>query len=492
MKPSKYQQDIFGAVITKTNDVAVEATAGSGKTTTIVEAAKLIPYGKKSIFVAFNKGIVIELKSKLPVGVECSTMHSVGCRSIFNHYPGDNNKINKDKQKFLIEPYFDKEKNMRKKWSAIYAVDRILSLARATMTPITKEAIEKLANDYALDYTTEHINVAVKAYKKLREEDLDPNKYNISIDFQNMIELCVINEEIRMPQYDYVFVDEAQDLSKLDQLFIERLVKKPRGRKIIVGDPNQSIYGFRGSDPNSFEVFTSNANTVKLPLSISYRCSKAVVRKAQEVYSNIEPCETNEEGKVVEKGKIEDIQEGDFVLCRNTRPLIELFFQLLEMDKKAYVVGKEVEKGLLGLLSQFDSLRSTKDATEDLDGILERLGEELKKKGILNPVNHPKYGIMLEKVQILRLLFRKFDTIEQVETFIEDVFNDDEREGIQLMTIHKSKGLENRKVFVIEKFEGRELIPSTYAITADQLKQERNLRFVAYTRAKSELVLLSL
>lgn len=490
MKPSRYQQDIYGAVISTSNHIAVNAGPGSGKTSTIVEAAKLIPYGKKALFLAFNKHIVLELKKRLPAGVECSTMHSLGSRCIFNHYPGDGNKINKDKQIFIIEPYFA-NKNRRQKWSSIYTVDRVMSLARATMTPPTKEAIEKLVEDYVLDCTPEQLNVTIKALKKLREGDLDPHQYNISIDFQNMIELPVINEEIRMPQYDYVFVDEAQDLSKLDQLFIERLVKKPRGRKIIVGDPHQSIYGFRGSDPNSFESFTNKPNTTQMPLSISYRCAKSIVSKAREVYADVEPYEHNPDG-IVRKGEIEDIQEGDFVLCRNTRPLIEVFFMLLEADKKAFVVGKEVEKGLLGLLAGFDSDQKTSEAINDLRGILEDVAEDLKKRGILNPVKHPKYGQMEEKVSILKLLFRKFDTIDQVERFIEDVFNDDEREGVRLMTIHKSKGLENERVFIIETFEGRELIPSPYAITPDQLKQEQNLKFVSITRCKNELVFLHL
>jgi DNA helicase-2/ATP-dependent DNA helicase PcrA len=489
-KPSKYQEAVYLATLTTNKHISIKACPGSGKTTTIVEASKLVPYTKKALFQAFNKSIVIELKKKLPPNVDCSTMHSMGCKAIFAHYPGEK-KIEKDKQIRFIQPYY-KEKPPREKWSAIFTVDRIMSLARATMTPPIREEIEKMANNYALDAEDGHINIACKALKKFYEYNDDPDLWNIDIDFQDMIEMCVRNTEIKLPVYDYVFIDEAQDLSRLDQIFTKRLVKQGTGRKIVVGDPKQSIYGFRGSDPNSFESFVNEPNTIQLPLSICYRSTKAIVRNAQTVYPDIEVFEENEEGIEPRKGKLEDVQEGDMVLCRNTRPLIIAFLQLVTDGKKAYVVGKEMEKGLLALLAPFESSAKTMDVRLDLQKHLEKVSENLKAKGILKPQNHPKYVQIEEKLQILYLLFDKFNHIFEIEEFIELIFEDDDREGIRLMTIHKSKGLENDRVFVIESSDGKNLIPSSYAVTPDQLRQEKNLLFVAVTRAKKELVYLNL
>lgn len=486
--PSKYQQDIFNAVITTNSSIAVKAGPGAGKTSTIVEASKMIKYGKSAIFVAFNKSIVKELKEKLPPGVDCMTMHSLGTKCIFNHYPGEK-KIKDDKQIQFIIPFYE-DRNPREKWVKIYQVDRIMKLARATMSEPSIESIERLCDVYALDIEEDEIKVAVKALKKLYNYNDDVDRYNITIDFQDMIEKCVRNKEIKMPQYDYVFIDEAQDLSKLDQLFVNRLVKRPFGRKIVVGDPKQSIYGFRGSDPTSFESFVNEPNTIQLPLSISYRCSKNIVKQAKEVYDDIEPYENNEDG-VVRNGRIEEIQEGDMVLCRNTRPLVSVYLQLLEQEKKAIIVGKDTEKGLLSMLTHFESSDSTEVALPRLQGILDKIHENLKARGIVNPTTHPRYVQAQEKVEILKLIFRLKSTIFEVEKFIETVFDED-REGIRLMTIHKSKGLENERVFVIETFDRQPLIPSKYAITPDQLRQERNLRFVAYTRARKELVKLYL
>lgn len=488
-KSSRYQQDIFNAVITTNSNIAVVATAGSGKTTTIVEASKMIQYGKSAIFVAFNKSIVKELKEKLPSTVDCMTMHSLGMKCIYNHYPGDK-KIKEDKQLQFIIPFYEKINSQREKWAKTYQVDRVMKLARATMTQPNFEALDLLCNTYAIDIEEEDIEIAAKALRKLYSYNDDTERYSITIDFQDMIEKCVRNKEIRMPQYDYVFIDEAQDLSKLDQLFINRLVKKLTGRKIVVGDPRQSIYHFRGSDPKSFEAFTNEPNTIQLPLSISYRCAQNIVREAQEVYNDIEPFEQNEEG-VVRTGKVSEIQEGDMVLCRNTRPLISVYLDLLRAEKKASIIGKETEKGLLALLSGFEGSDTTSECYNKLDEILDRVGGGLTAKGIVNPTNHPKYVRVLEQVEILKIIFSLKNSIFEVEKFIESVF-DESRDGVRLMTIHKSKGLENDRVFVIEVFEGKQLIPSPYAVTPDQLIQERNLRFVAYTRARKELVKLIL
>lgn len=493
MKYSNYQQDVFKAVITTPANIAVKATAGSGKTTTIVEAAKLIPYGKSAIFAAFNKETVKQLALRLPEGVDCATLHSIGMSAIRAHYfPGKVIMKEKKQLDHIIPLYENIEISNKEKWTSIYLIDRLLSLCRATMTIPTKEAFEKLATNYALDVSDVQVEKGVQALKNLYTFNDNQDRFNMIIDFQDMIEMCVRSEKIRLPQYDFVFVDEIQDLSALDHLFIKKLRKVVGGRIIGVGDPRQSIYGFRGSHPYSFDKFTEEANTTILPLSISYRCDKAIVAEARKIYTDIEPYVENQEGLVTMEGSLGDIREGDFVLCRNTRPLIEVFFTLIDRNIKAYVVGSEMEKGLKNLLSSCEPTEDSELALGKVKAIYEKLLASLKLKGATNPSYHPKAVSFKEKLDILKLLFSRFNTVLEVEKFIETVFDDKEREGVRLMTIHKSKGMENGRVFVIDSFDGKQLIPSPYAVTRDQKIQERNLSFVAVTRAKNELIKLSL
>jgi DNA helicase II / ATP-dependent DNA helicase PcrA len=489
MKPSKYQQAVFNAVITTPSNIAVSATAGSGKTTTIVEAAKLIPYGKSAVFVAFGVSIVKELKERLPAQVTCSTMHSVGVSAIRKYY-GEIRVMKDQKQIGFIKPLASDIVDNRDRWVTIYAVDRLMSLARATMSGTSISALMQVCENYALDIDDSQLKIASEALDNMYAYD-EETGYNVEVDFQDMIEMCVRNRRIHMPAYDYVFVDEIQDLSALDHLFVNRLIKPITGRIIGVGDPRQSIYGFRGSDPNSFDKFAQQPNTTILPLSISYRCAKGIVNKAREIYQEIEPYENNEQG-IVKIGGVNDIQEGDMVLCRNTRPLVDVFLRLIDNDKKAYVVGKDMEKGLLDIVDHCDNQMVSDEAIVFFDSVYQKVLGSLKAKGIQSPHNHPKARLIEEKLDILRLLVRRFEFMYQLKEFITTVFNDKQRDAVRLMTIHKSKGLENDTVFVIESFDNKRLIPSDYAVTKEQKVQETNLKFVAYTRAKRQLVLVYL
>lgn len=491
MKPSKYQQDIYNSLITTRNHIVVAAGPGSGKTFTLTELAKLIPFGKTAVAIAFNKSIVNEFKKKFPSTVQCLTMHSLGLKSIFKHFNDVTVDAEGKKQIHFIEPYFAKEENHRNKWSSIYRVDDIMKKARVTMTPPNIEEIAAMCDAYVIDYDEEIVGIACRALRKLNDYNEDSERHKIWIDYVDMVALPALNTEIRVPQFDYVLIDEAQDMSKLDQVFLDRLPKPVTGRMVVVGDDKQSIYGFRGSDPNSFKNFMSKANTVQLPLSISYRCPKSVVRLAQTIYPDVEEYINNPEG-VVRDGNIDEIQEGDFVLSRTTRPLIDVFFELIDAGKKAKVMGKDMERGLLRLLSGLEAEQNATEAKEYLDGLMEKTVNSLKAKGIKNPKKHPRYGQMEEKMGILHLLFSKYETVAKVEEFIQNVFDDEERDGVKLMTIHRAKGLENKRVFVIETYDGKDLIPNQYAVTEDQLVQEKNLKFVAVTRSKQELIFLHL
>lgn len=491
-KPSKYQQDIYNALVTTNKNIAISATAGSGKTFCLVEAAKLVPYGKRTAFVAFNKHIVRELKNRLPVGVECFTMHSLGFSFIRQHY--NSVILNPKKQLKFIEPLFKDEVDQRKKWKKIYAVDKMMHLARATMTKPTKEDLDVLIGKYALDAEPEEIMGTIKAMRKFQSYNEDTKPYDeMIIDFTDMVGVCV-HQDISISKYDYLFLDEGQDFSVQDRMFIAKLIKPITGRKIICGDGRQSLYSFRGADIYSFDNFVKEPNTIQMPLTVSYRCAKAIVREAKKIYPEIEEWPESEEG-IVRKGKIEEIGEEDMVICRNTLPLIEVFLSLISNDKKAYIVGKEMEQGLLGMLASIDSSAGTDAWMEFKEREKEKVINKLKNKGVKNPLKHPQYGIFNEKIQILSLLFDKFQYVYQIEEFVKEMFEYDEeeyREGTKLITVHKSKGLECNRVFFIIEHDGKKLIPSQYAVTEEMLMVEENIRFVGTTRAKKELIYLHL
>lgn len=78
--PSKYQINIFEQIQHGVGNIVIEAAAGSGKTSTLIKALKLIPNDKKILFCAFNKDIVKELQKKIGKveNVDIRTVHSLG------------------------------------------------------------------------------------------------------------------------------------------------------------------------------------------------------------------------------------------------------------------------------------------------------------------------------------------------------------------------------------------------------------------------------
>ena len=94
--PSKYQQKIYDFIESGKGNAVVDAVAGSGKSTTIVESLRSIPEGQSVLFLAFNKSIVEELKIKVAFqeNVEVMTLHSLGAKSVMRSI---NCKIQGDK-----------------------------------------------------------------------------------------------------------------------------------------------------------------------------------------------------------------------------------------------------------------------------------------------------------------------------------------------------------------------------------------------------------
>jgi len=484
MKFSNLQENIFNAIIYTEHDVCVNAAPGSGKTTTIVEASRRVAPSLASLFLAFNKGIVTELTEKLPPHVECSTLHSKGMKALIKTY--GKLAVSESKTFFLSEHIINKKSGLNEKKKIILRLrlQDLMNYARLHLVDKTKEAFETICIRYGLDYDDEFIQDGFEMWDYLKEYNERFRYGSNQIDYTDMIYLPVTDEDVLLDSYDVIFVDEGQDLNKLQHTFVRMMSEK--GRVILVGDKNQAIYAFCGADIDSFINFENSNNTVSLPLSISYRCPKLVVEKAQEVYKSIDPFEDQEQG-IVRNGIPEEIKDGDFVLCRNVRPLVLMFFRLLERGLKAEIKGHEV----LEAIKREIKAQIAHDVDKGVDKMLEKLGrihEELKKKNIKSPLKHPKFVNHQEKIQIVRHLIN-CTGVRSMRALFQEFNSMLEAKGtIKLMTIHKSKGLENDRIFLIERFEGKRLIPSQYATTPAQLRQENNLLFVAYTRSMKELI----
>jgi len=227
-KPSKYQQAIFDFIENGEGNAVIDAVAGSGKTTTLVKALEKVPKRANTIFLAFNKSIVEELQKRTPSHVKVQTLHSLGISALFKLYGKaikiDNYKISKLFTK-AKEGWEDDEKSDGYKERVLKIVD----LARYNVTK-DKEALDSLCERYDIEITNKEVD---RALELLGEADKDRKTF----DFTDMLYVPVM-ENLKMDKYDYVFVDECQDLNKAQQLLFKKLLGED-SRFVACGDPYQ-------------------------------------------------------------------------------------------------------------------------------------------------------------------------------------------------------------------------------------------------------------
>lgn len=492
--PSKYQQDIFDFIQHGNGNSVINALAGSGKTSTIVNAVKLIPSTCNALFIAFNKEIVKELEKKLAgvKNVQVKTLHSLGLLMIRRNL-GTNIEIDEYKYRTFIKKNikqlssadFDK---MTTKLIQQYTdnVIQLCDLGRYNLAQCEKDLLQVSAR-HDIPIIDDECNAVLNVMKCGREN-------TTSIDFTDMVWLPY--ELTLNPiglQYDYIFIDECQDLNAAQRELFLRCFRRGT-RFIAVGDKKQAIYSFAGADAESFAKLQNLPNTTTLPLPISYRCPKKVVNLANQFVDTMECREGAPDGEIVHNVSIKDIHDGDMVLCRTKMPLIKLYMRYLRMGVKSYVRGQDIGLNLLRMVDKTEQI--VLNVSLQKDGVFARLYDDLFEERNRLMI---KRGMDLEDATLSNQIMNKYDSIKALEILaegltsardlhdrIENVFAES-ADGVCLSTIHKAKGLEANNVYILCKT----LMPSRLATQDWEKEQEQNLMYVAYTRAKYKLGFVS-
>lgn len=485
MKLSKYQEAIYEVLKNDKCNIVVDAKAGSGKTTTIVNAMSLIPDGARVAMIAFNVSIKKELEARLPKTVDVYTCHGLGFKNIRS---AGSAKINEYKSREVL-------KMLLPTWSEYqgleYAdikseLDDILKMVDMARLNLSWD-IEGLCLQYNCDYfpgMEARVKDMVKAMSKVTAE----------IDFVDMVYLPAVYK-YKFEAYDYIFVDECQDISAAQRKMILNNLAEG-GRTIWVGDPHQAIYGFAGADFNSFRALTEMPNTKVMPLNECYRCGKAIIKEAQRIVENIVAFEGNGEGEVNKSASISEVQPGDMVLCRMTAPLVKLVYKFIAERKPAYIKGREIGKTLCQYVTA--SKATSMDALAAYNRrtgmkLLAKLARTYPQLELTEVKGLTAYIMHEERAEIVCVIAEQ--VIEDAELLYENIckaitniFADtDNSSRICLSTIHKAKGLEADRVFIVDYH----LMPAKFAKTQSELDQERNLEYVAFTRAKDCLGFIS-
>lgn len=582
------------AVMHGVGPALVAAGPGSGKTLTMIRRVlfllleRKVP-AEKILVITYTKEAAISMQEKFNQQLRefQNSQISPYCPVHFGTFHSCFYQIVKSIKKYsdyqLITP---KEK---------YSMARMV-LKECVKETITDDSVRRFLEQVSF-YKNTGINTTEEIFQNAVSVYEETMKHYKRMDFDDMLYLCKksFREDAELlsgwqNQYQYIMIDEYQDINQLQYELIKFWMQK-NNNLFVVGDDDQAIYGFRGSDSDCFEKIKRDCPDIRvICLNINYRCESNIVEAANRliqrnktrVVKNMRSGVTRgHKGKIMAFGDmntqmsyerlihvLKDRDKGklpqEAILFRTNAALQMMAgklskeripYQLREKIKSVYehFIAMDVEdyymaaRGCMnrslwirifvkwGLGSYRELLKTDPVSLQDIKirlrtdwyedkqalnrlEILERHLQRLKKfrpalgmKYILNAMNYEAY--LMSKVGNTTAIPEEWKHIwdwliedaEEFYTFIEwkkhwDLCRQDmsnnmliqrgKKEGIHLMTLHASKGLEFDKVYIMNLNEGMfPRLPKGEAETEKMIEEERRLMYVGITRAKEEVEL---
>lgn len=514
-KLSEQQQTVLDWSDTEKGSLILVARAGCGKSSTLLALVEHLVANNPSISIfvgAYNRAIANEFSAKLEkAGIQwrnaqANTLHGAGFSAWKKVAPDAANNVDDKKVEKILDEFAQTDEQKARVEPYRVLILKAVSLAKQRAFGVLCQVDDRakwfdIIDHFGLDEDLPEdadLDYAVKCCIWLYKQSL--NRCRQTIDFDDMI-LAPLYFKARFWQYDWVMIDEAQDTNPARRALALRILK-PGGRFIAVGDPAQAIYGFTGADADSLQLIKDAVNAKELPLNVTYRCPKTVVRRAQQWVSDITAHESAPEGTQrsiyltpAPKGSSprpsvldETFTADDAILCRNTKPLVELAYTLLRKGVACQVEGREIASGLINLINKWKVV--------NLPALVNKLTEWREKevtkwlaKGKENKAEEVSDRAETLIVLSNELISESKTTVADLISFIRGMFGDtkpgERPRCLTLATAHKSKGREWKRVYILGQSK---YMPSKWARKDWQMAQEINLMYVATTRAMSEII----
>lgn len=478
LRRSSLLQEAIYSLIQRTEDnLLINAGAGCGKSTTLVGAMDFTG-SISNLFLAFNKSIADEMRIKVGGRGVVKTLNALGMGCFYRY-----RRVEVDDRRVLgfLKVLLGEGEDYR---NFAYTLKRVVGLMKnqgmGLHEPVDHQQVIELIDSYQMDIPFDRLaELALKALEAFKMS-IRPSD---TIDYDDQLYIPLL-ENWEYPFYSNVFVDECQDLSPIQHMMLDKMAT--RGSRIIaVGDPFQAIYGFRGALTNSIQLLKDKFQMKELPLSISYRCAQAIVRSANEQCPTLQAREGAPEGIVQSRkdphgGYEEDesvytedpklFDPGLLVLSRNNAPLFRAILRHIRAKSPCRILSNFLES-FEGFLRSF-KVSSTSDLIPKLDQWFANEKEAALKKGFRG-----KVAGLMDKYETSVLLAREFKTVDEIVFTLKRLSTCST--GPTFSTIHKAKGLEAHSVYILRP----DTLPSPFATTPDAIQQERNLLYVAKTRA---------
>ena len=467
--------------------LVVRARAGTGKTTTIEWAISKAAVEEKILYAVFGKKNQREAMDKIhDPRVDIKTLHALGYMFILQVWTGvkPDDDVENDRILAVCQDIPDEVATQ---------VRRMVGFAKNTCIDPTLADMVNIAEVYDVEapgfeepenggWTIGKLSeVALKVMELSTKRDPQGR-----ISFNDMVWLPVRMNWVRA-WYDLVVVDECQDMN-LPQLEMAKRAVKKGGRICVVGDDRQAIFGFRGAAQNGMEMMKRTLAAGELGLTTTYRCPKKVVTLAAVLVPDYKAADTAPEGTVQSIGQfalIPALVIGDVLLSRVNAPLMGIAMQLIRKGTSVRIEGRDIGKSLLVIVKKLNA-RTVSDFGVKLDRWLAR---EIKRAQDRKHAEE-KCEALRDTADTLNAVSEGAASVNEIVSRINNIFQDSDknsRPAVVLSSVHKFKGLEAERVYLLRSSFYRRPKPGQ-RVSAEAQQEEHNIYYVALTRAKRDLV----
>ncbi len=417
-----------------------------------------------------------------------------------------------------VKRSFDSELNQALNAEVILLRARMMSIEEYEAKNSLNEKIGSLSKKEFIDF--------YNLYEKNK-------KSNNQIDFSDLLELCIQmlkeNPEIAAKihnQYQHFLVDEFQDNDPVQNELLKQWLGE-RKSICVVGDPRQTIYSFKGSEPAFLNNFNKNyPECLSVELIRNYRSSPEIVSWANrlmhdksasggaksDLISNQEPGpkpkvlaldnEDTEASEIAKKiqtlianKKIPFAQIAILLRINTSIPIFRQGLKKLGIPTKS--PGDTFWEDVLPIIQELQKSSSSSSPLNGIDSLRNVLEDqnwlfEVADSDIIEVQKQQR----LDNAEALLALAKTLTSSETSSPYTlansfmkmhNDATNDYDHDAVTVTTIHKAKGMEWDAVLLPKFIEG--VIPISYSKLPAEIDEERRLAYVAITRARKFLLI---
>lgn len=460
MDPTAEQSAILALATGTEDNIMVNALAGTGKTSTL-ELIERAVTTKPILYLCFNKKIADDASKRMLSTTTVRTFNSLGHR-IWAKSQSKNLTLDPKKSQTILRGIINEtpRKDQGPLWDSFWEIVHGVGLAKALgyvpegKFPNARRLIGTPAFHAALDETPDDLTADLIDAVLTRSITA---AYAGQIDYNDQVYMPALFGGT-FPRFPLVKVDEVQDLNPVNHALLDRLVKL---RLIAVGDPWQSIYGFRGAVQGGMAALAERFATTPTDLSVSFRCPQAIVENARWRVPHYKWIKEGGHVETLSSIQANDLIDQSAIICRNNAPLFRVAMQLISSGRSVQVAGSDIGPKLIGILRKLGE-ESTTRAT-----LLLSIDEWLTNKLERGSTSAQ------DLADCMKVFASHGVTLGQAIAYAEHLFA--QRGTIRLMTGHKAKGLEFPTVYFLDPWLCRD----------DE--QDLNLKYVCETRAMDRL-----